>query len=654
MKKIIIILLLSIVYTGTLAQNMSVEDIVTVAINFMRRQGGCSLEISSTEPIIYEGIPCIYHVTFADSTWCYVSSDRRTTPILAYGLSGNFFDDIPSAFVNWKNQYLEQLASIKKLRNYNMTNNHYWDSLMISERSFPTQYQPNNSLLNSTGRGEIIWKQSTNNESGCSPSYNMDCPTGLLTDCTCGRTPVGCGAVAMGMTMWYWQWPKTYEWELMPPKMTGSTPYNEATTIAEFLHYCGWLSSMTYMCGGSSTIGPNIKNALNEKSYKSVRLYSKSDWRPWAWRCLLLAEIDSRRPVILYGQPNNINFTDGHFFVVDGYKYSPDLMFHINFGHGDADTWCSIDDFHEGDDNYTYQQAALVGISPTYNERDIYQVHYSEIIPNNWKTEYAYSTIALPESGHQLQVYSGAKLYLEAGDQIVLNPGFIASEGSEVKLHINPGLLEEMEISLLSLPNYIIQGEAYIITSKNADSWEFTVKETSFMSSSTVYQAAGVIHDDITELWDNVNLTAGTYQASIVLKNSYGRRLEKRIRIEVSHGSNNNIITFTPLEDNDNYPSTSIDSDSLFYTIPMNHLELDDANICPNPTDGQVTVAADGDVEAIVIYTADGRPVGGWKILSLSGDHVTLDVGPLPDGLYILSLRTMSGTATHKLTKMKQ
>ena len=73
----------------------------------------------------------------------------------------------------------------------------------------------------------------------------------------------------------------------------------------------------------------------------------------------------------------------------------------------------------------------------------------------------------------------------------------------------------------------------------------------------------------------------------------------------------------------------------------------------PNPTDGQVTVATDGEAQDIIIYTTDGHPVGGWKLISLSDSHATLDVSNLPDGLYLLSIHTPQGVATKKLTVRK-
>ena len=57
-----------------------------------------------------------------------------------------------------------------------------------------------------------------------------------------------------------------------------------------------------------------------------------------------------------------------------------------------------------------------------------------------------------------------------------------------------------------------------------------------------------------------------------------------------------------------------------------------------------LTVATGGEVEAIVIYTLDGRPLGGWKLLSLGGGSATLDVSTLADGTYILTVRLADGT----------
>ena len=69
----------------------------------------------------------------------------------------------------------------------------------------------------------------------------------------------------------------------------------------------------------------------------------------------------------------------------------------------------------------------------------------------------------------------------------------------------------------------------------------------------------------------------------------------------------------------------------------------------PNPTSGEVTVGVDGEVQAIIIYTPMGLPVGGWRLLSIGADRVTLDLSPLPAGTYILHIQTPMGVSTKRL-----
>ena len=69
----------------------------------------------------------------------------------------------------------------------------------------------------------------------------------------------------------------------------------------------------------------------------------------------------------------------------------------------------------------------------------------------------------------------------------------------------------------------------------------------------------------------------------------------------------------------------------------------------PNPTSGEVAISMADEVQSIVIYNAQGRPVGGWKILSIAGNNSTIDVSTLPAGPYLVRITTPSGTVTKKL-----
>ena len=73
------------------------------------------------------------------------------------------------------------------------------------------------------------------------------------------------------------------------------------------------------------------------------------------------------------------------------------------------------------------------------------------------------------------------------------------------------------------------------------------------------------------------------------------------------------------------------------------------SEVYPNPTDGEVTVAVDGEVQSIVIYNTTGQPVGGWNIRAITPDHIDLGLSTLPDGHYLICVQTSSGIRTHRV-----
>lgn len=73
--------------------------------------------------------------------------------------------------------------------------------------------------------------------------------------------------------------------------------------------------------------------------------------------------------------------------------------------------------------------------------------------------------------------------------------------------------------------------------------------------------------------------------------------------------------------------------------------------VYPNPTDGEVTVHADGEVQGIVIYNMQGLPVGGWKLLTMTSGRVTLDVSPLSAGTYLVRVATPQAVVSRKVVK---
>ena len=85
------------------------------------------------------------------------------------------------------------------------------------------------------------------------------------------------------------------------------------------------------------------------------------------------------------------------------------------------------------------------------------------------------------------------------------------------------------------------------------------------------------------------------------------------------------------------------------HPLPATDYQPTATDLYPNPTDGEVTVGVDGEVQSIIIYNMMGRPVGGWNIRSLASDQIVLDVSPLPAGTYILRVQTPMGTSAKRL-----
>lgn len=657
MNRIIIILLavLTLNIQMVNAQIVTRDNAVTVAKHYLSCFKDASYEVESVRGSCSSDSPLLYHVNFQNGTWCMVPGDMRFEPVLAFGFSRWDDDDIPAALVMLIENYKSKIDSIISNESRDSATAHpLWERYLQPNRSYP-HYQLGDSLLDKDRPDtmRLAWNQSFNNsdENNCTPSYNQDCPESNNSECSCGHKPTGCAPVAMGEVMWYWQWPREssyrkYHWEHMPPFMDNDTDPWEASNISRLLRDLGRATLTAYTCDGSGTWYSFVEDALrNDFGYSTAKKMIAWNWRyGTAWNDLIKSEIDNNRPVIFYGDDGII--FNGHYFVLDGYNdFDGQLRYHVNWGHGgDYHGFFKLDDMREDMNGnihyYNHGNKAFIGTSPTYTDENIDSLTYSWVPSYRNRKEYAYHQIAAPKTGDELIVEANAHLEFEAGEEVVLQPGFYARFGSEVDIHINPEWQNGMTIQLMSHPLYAYRGNEYQISTHNADSWEFTVEKRTSEDTTIEFQSAGSIRSDYTNVWDvSDHIAPGIYVGCLALKNSYGRRMETEFLILVLHGR-------------ESETTEEIELIGASYCNSADSILFASTDLYPNPTSGELTVAVEGEVQTVVVYNALGQPVGGWKMLAMGDTRLTLDVSPLPSGTYILSVHTADGnTRTGRFVK---
>ena len=391
MKRLFLLALLVLFTLPIFAKHVSVETAQQVARNFWEQNVVKSTDVIFSDVTSQTEFTNFY-IFNTDGGFVIVSADDIAYPVLGYSDEGSFnTSNIAINTLEWLRGYQRQIQ-------FGIDNN-----IKATEEISDLWYKLQNGIppIHKSTRAVSALMTTKWNQG---PPYNLLCPYDDRTD---ENAVTGCVATAMAQVMKYWNYPTrgtgsysylysssyypeqsadfentTYDWNNMPDRLLSYSSQAEKDAVSTLMYHCGVSVGMNYGTvtngGGSAahTVASGYEGerctelALKDNfGYKtSLQGLGREDYTG-DWDNLLKAELNARRPIIYSG--NGTGGGAGHCFVCDGYNDND--YFHFNWGWGGA-----YDGFFlttaltpggggigsDDDNNYSYRQAAVIGIEP--------------------------------------------------------------------------------------------------------------------------------------------------------------------------------------------------------------------------------------------------------------------------------------------------
>lgn len=316
-----------------------------------------------------------------------IAADDCVRPVLAYSRDGYFpTENMPAHVSAWIDGYRREIASL-------------CEAGAIPSAQVTAEWSAGGrpAVKSSEDSVEPLlttrWNQA--------PIYNDLCPYDQEYE---NLSVTGCAATAMAQVMKYWNHPvtgwgsysyiqpgmgtlsanfgaTTYQWNHMPNYLSMLSDSIEKAAVAELMYHCGVSIQMNYSAASSGAYVitdasyPSVENAFLKyfKYSPMLRGLFKQSYSDSEWDDLLRFEIYNGRPVLYAGYDT----AGGHAFVLDG--YSPDGMFHVNWGWGGwCDGYYTTDSLSPGASgiggnathSYNLGNHALFGVSPLVQTSD--------------------------------------------------------------------------------------------------------------------------------------------------------------------------------------------------------------------------------------------------------------------------------------------
>lgn len=311
-------------------------------------------------------LPVFFIYNMADG-YVIVSADNRITPVIAYSTEGPFdVEQVLPALTDFLDDYATEIGTyLRNTPDLAGQEHPLWRQIVEQHPQMVRNEVVVPPLLST------LWDQNS--------YYNDLCPSDA--EGPGGHAYAGCVATAMAQVIRYWSFPTqgtgshsyvsdydvesadfgatTYNYSLMPDKLTSATPAAQRQAVAQLIYHCGVSVDMNYGNDGSSASTSNAPYALttyfgytSNPSYKSKNNYSTTNWVN-----MIKGQLNNLRPVIYRGQGDG----GGHSFVCDGYD---DLnYFHFNWGwSGSNNGYFLLSDLTPGSHDFTTSQGAVINV----------------------------------------------------------------------------------------------------------------------------------------------------------------------------------------------------------------------------------------------------------------------------------------------------
>lgn len=343
MKKLSLILLLTVSFIAVYAQKRSEADALSIANRFLNERNRNVVAMTPVQPErVYvqletgsvkrskaqiEEAPAFYVYNKKDEAFVIVSGDERMPEVLAYSDinafgEGNLPDNVKAWLAYYENAYnaLEKGILSEEISS-------------VSEAGMAESVSP---LL-----GNINYNQDA--------PYNNMCPEYDGSNCI-----TGCVATAIASIMKYHEYPKqgigshsyttrtynlncsfdfgntVFDWNNMLDTYNGSETDVQKNAVATLMKACGVAMDMDYTTYGSGAYSFMLPARISQYfGYNPNMIYiERYYYQSSEWISLLKNELNENRPVYYDGASNS----GGHAFVIDG--YDENNLFHVNWGWG--------------------------------------------------------------------------------------------------------------------------------------------------------------------------------------------------------------------------------------------------------------------------------------------------------------------------------